>query len=334
VSEDGDCPELTAAAVTGAVPGGPDLPLISIFGPTAVGKTGVAIELGRLIGEGGGSAVAVNCDSIQVYRGLETISGAADSDQQRRLEHRLLSFVPVDQEYSAGRYSKLAHQEIDGLIAAGTVPLLVGGTGLYLRGALTDMEFRPPVPEEVRAAVEAEIQTRGTVAVHGGLPEELRERIHPNDRSRIARTAELLATGRNPAPDHRGGGELWTAYLRQPALLVGLVDEPEPLRRRIAARVEGMASAGAAREAALALEAGASRTARAAIGFREFLEGDQPLAATRHWQYARRQLTWMRRMEGVEVLPRSGRDDSELARVILELAGAASARNAGRRPSG
>jgi tRNA dimethylallyltransferase len=320
--------------VTEVAPGRPDLPLIAIFGPTAVGKTAVAIELAQMIARRGRTAVAVNCDSIQVYRGLETISGAADVDERQLLEHRLLSFVPLEEEYSAGRYSKLAHQEIDGLTAAGSVPLLVGGTGLYLRGALTDMEFRPPVPEEVRAAVEDDIETRGVPAVHDDLPDQIRNRIHPNDRSRIARAVELLAAGQKPAPDHTGGGELWTAGLRRPSILVGLVDAPDALKRRIAARVEGMASAGAAREAARAIEAGASRTARAAIGFQEFLDGDVSLAATRHWQYARRQLTWMRRMEGVEILERSGCEDRELARSILELAETRPVGNAGRRSSG
>ncbi len=309
-------------------------PLIAIFGPTAVGKTGVAIELGKLIAQRSGSAVAVNCDSIQVYRGLEVISGAADSAQQGLLEHRLLSFVPVDEEYSAGRYARLAHQEIDGLIDAGTVPVLVGGTGLYLRGALTDMEFRPPVSEAVRAAVESEIAKRGTAAVHADLPEEHRNRIHPNDRSRIARTAELLAAGREPAPDHAGGGELWTAKLRRPAFLVGLAEEEGALRARIAARVRRMASAGAAREVTAAIEAGASRTARAAIGFEEFPAGDLDLAATRHWQYARRQMTWMRRMNGVRVVERKGLDDESLAAFILGLTDRLSSHNACDSPSG
>jgi tRNA dimethylallyltransferase len=314
--------------------GATGFPLIAIFGPTAVGKTGVAIQLARLITQAGGSAVAVNCDSIQVYRGLEVISGAADAREQGLLEHRLVSFVPVDEEYSAGRYSKLAHREIDGIAAEGKTPILVGGTGLYLRGALTDMEFRPPVPDGVRTAVEAEIECRGAAAVHAELPERFRQRIHQNDRSRIARTAELIAAGQEPAPDHAGGGELWTAKLRRPSLLVGLAEDEAELRARITSRVENMASAGAAGEAAAAIDAGASRTARAAIGFEEFLSGELELAATRHWQYARRQMTWMRRMEGVELIERAGRDDVTLAQAILTLATDLTARNAGVRPSG
>ncbi len=304
------------------------LPVIAVFGPTAVGKTSVAIELGRQISESGGGAVAVNCDSIQVYRGLEVISGAADERQRRQLEHRLISFVPIDEEFSAGRYSKLAHEEIDSLHESGTCPILVGGTGLYLRGALTDMEFRPPVPEAVRVEVEQEVSTRGPAAVHADLPAESRDRINPNDRLRVARAAELLRSGQAPAPDHRGGGELWTAALRRPTLLVGLVEDPEVLDARIRERVEAMAKAGAGDEARSALESGASRTARAAIGFDQFLAGDLDLAATRHRRFAKRQMTWMRRMEGVEILERAGRDDGQLASVVLDAARGLAGRSA------
>lgn len=297
------------------------LPLIAIFGPTAVGKTAVAIELGRLISEAGGSAVAVNCDSIQVYRGLEIISGAADQRQRKQLEHRLVSFVPVDEEFSAGRYSKLAHAEIDSLAAAGSCPILVGGTGLYLRAALTDMEFRPPVPDEVRAQVEREIEARGVAAVHADLPADRRRQIHVNDRVRVSRALELMKTGQEPAPDHSRGGELWTAGLRRPSLLIGLVEEAQVLRDRIVERVGAMAEAGAALEARRALEAGASRTARAAIGFDEFISGDLERAAIEHRRYAKRQMTWMRRMHGVEILERSGRSDRDLALAILRLTG-------------
>lgn len=278
--------------------------------------------------------MAVNCDSIQVYRGLEVLSGAADASQQDRLEHRLLSFVPVSEEFSAGRYASLAHAEIDALRSEGRAVILVGGTGLYLRGALTDMKFRPPVPDSVRSEVEADIQTRGLLAVYEDIPEHLRQRIHPNDRSRVARITELLATGQSPAPDHQGGGELWTAKLRVPSVLIGLVDTERELRERIELRVRQMAAAGAGEEVRRALESGASRTAQAAIGFKEFLSGDLNLAATHHWQYARRQMTWLRKMEGIEVLVRSGRDDRELAELVLELARSASARNAPVSPSG
>lgn len=295
-------------------------PLIGIFGPTAIGKTGVSLELADLLRDLGEDPVAINCDSIQVYEGLEVISGAASASDRARLEHRLLSFVPVSEEFSAGRFGQAAHREIDSALEAGRRPIVVGGTGLYLRAALTDLEMLPPVDPDLRREVEAEVERRGPGAVHAELPDELSGRVHPNDRKRIARLTELIRSGIDPHPDHEGGGELWTASLRQPALLAGLVEDDESLVERIRARVESMARAGAGAEADRALEAGAVRTVRAAIGFEEFRTGDLERVVTLHRRYGRRQMTWMRRMEGVEVIDRSGLGDHEVAARILELA--------------
>ena len=294
--------------------------LIALFGPTGVGKTGVALELARLLTTRGERPVAINCDAIQVYRGLETISGTASQEQQAELEHRLIGFVPVDQEFSAGRYAPLARAEIDRALETGRRPVLVGGTGLYLRAALTGMELRPTVPDELRAEVEAEIERRGPAELHSELPSQIGDSIHPNDRQRVARATELLRDGGQPAPDHQRGGELWTANLRRPAVLVGLTETDEALTGRIRARVEAMAEAGAGEEAAAALAAGASRTARAAIGFREFIEGDLDRVASLHRRFGRRQVTWMRRMEGVEGIERAGRSDCEVAEDVIRRA--------------
>ncbi|HEX6585520.1 MAG TPA: isopentenyl transferase family protein, partial [Solirubrobacterales bacterium] len=148
--------------------------VIALFGPTAVGKTGVALELADRLRERGEDPVAVNCDSIQVYRGLEVLSGAASREERARLEHRLLSFVDPTEEFSAGRYAELAHREIDSLISEGRAPIVVGGTGLYLRAALADLDLRPPVPEEIRLEVEREITERGAAAVHAELDRDVR----------------------------------------------------------------------------------------------------------------------------------------------------------------
>jgi tRNA dimethylallyltransferase len=296
------------------------LPVIAVFGPTAIGKTGVVLELADLLRERGLDPVAINCDAIQVYEGLEKISGAADQADRARLEHRLIGFVPIDREYSAGRYGERAHHEIDTSMEEGRPPILVGGTGLYLRAALAEIDFRPAVPEALRREVEAQIESEGPAAMHATLPAEFRESIHPNDRKRIARTIELIRDGQTPARDHRGGGALWTADLRRPTLLIGLAEEDEPLVAKIEVRVERMAAEGAAEEARLAVAAGASRTARAAIGFDEFLEGDLDRVKLLHRRYGRRQMTWMRRMEGVEVIDRTGLTDHDVAVRILALA--------------
>jgi tRNA dimethylallyltransferase len=290
------------------------LKLLAIFGPTAVGKTGVAIEVARLLRGRGEDPVAINCDSIQVYRGLETLSGAATAAEQARLEHRLLAFVEPAEEFSAGRYASLAHAEIDSLLAQGRRPIVVGGTGLYLRAALSDLDLRPPVDPALRQAVERELAARGAAALHAELGPPSAAGVDPNDRKRIARLTELQRAGIEPPTD---GERLWTARLRHPSLLVGLAMAREELDRRIDARVEAMAAGGAADEARRADGGGASRTARAALGFAAFLAGDLAAVKAAHRAYARRQLTWMRRMEGLEPIDRSGRDDADVAAEIL-----------------
>jgi tRNA dimethylallyltransferase len=302
------------------------LRVLALFGPTAVGKTGVAIELAERLRERGEDPVAVNCDSIQVYRGLETLSGVAGKEERARLEHRLVSFVEPSEEFSAGRYAELAHAEIDSLLDAGRRPIVVGGTGLYLRAALADLDLRPPVPPKVREGVERELAERGSEALHAELDPELAETVDPNDRKRIARLTELARAGIEAA---RGGEGLWTATLRRPTLLVGLTVDREELAERIDARVDRMIAEGAAEEARGAEEAGASRTARAALGFEQLVReiDAAPSAQTveaikaAHRSYARRQLTWMRRMEGVILIDRGGRTDAEVADEIIPALG-------------
>jgi tRNA dimethylallyltransferase len=300
--------------------------LVALFGPTAVGKTGVAIAVAERLRERGEDPVAVNCDSIQVYRGMETLSGAATPRERLRLEHRLLSFVDPAEEFSAGRYAELAHREIDGLLSEGRRPIVVGGTGLYLRAALADLDLRPPVPREIREEVEAEIAKRGPAALHAELDPDLARAVEPEDRKRIARLTELARAGVEAASGSEG---LWTAELRHPTLLVGLTMDRDEIARRIDLRVEEMIAAGAGEEVRSAAEAGPSRTARAALGFEQLLAEidaapspdtvDAIKAA--HRAYARRQLTWMRRMEGVTLVDRTGREDEEIAAEIVGLLG-------------
>jgi len=292
------------------------LRVLALFGPTAVGKTGVAIAVADRLRERGEDPVAVNCDSIQVYRGLEVLSGAADAEQQAQLEHRLLSFVDPNEEFSAGRYAELARAEIDSLLAEGRRPIVVGGTGLYLRAALADLDLRPAVPDEIREQVEREVEERGPAALHAELDPELAGGVDPNDRKRITRFTELSRAGIEPA---RSSEKLWTTELRHPTLLIGLAMARGELGERIDARVDEMVSSAAADEARRAAASGASRTARAALGFEELLEGNPRALKRAHRQYARRQLTWMRRMEDVVVVDRTGRDDSDVAAGIVAL---------------
>jgi tRNA dimethylallyltransferase len=284
--------------------------VLAIFGPTAVGKTGVAIEVAEVLRGRGDDPVAISCDSIQVYRGLEVLSGAATTDERQRLEHRLVGIAGVDQEFSAGRFSELAHPEIDSLLAEGRRPIVVGGTGLYMRAALSELELRPPVPSAVRAEVEADLEQRGPESLHAELAPELASGVHPNDRKRIVRLTELARLGIAP---HQTGDGMWSEGLRVPTTLVGLTVDRDELDARIDARVDAMVAAGAADEVRAADRGGASRTARAAIGFEELLAGDVEGMKRAQRRFARRQLTWMRRMEDVTRIDRTGRDDADVA---------------------
>ncbi|HEX3391051.1 MAG TPA: isopentenyl transferase family protein [Solirubrobacteraceae bacterium] len=218
----------------------PPVHSVALFGPTGVGKTAVAIELARLLRARGERPVAISADALQVYRGLEILTGVADAAQRAELEHRLVSFLPIDASFSAGEYAQLAHAEIDATLAEGRRPIVVGGTGLYLRAALADLDFEPAPPD--------------------------------------------------------GPSQLWSDEMRRPTLLVGLVIEREALYRQIDVRVDEMLRAGVLEEVRAAHAAGAGRATRKALGFEELLAGDIDAMKRRTRNYARRQLTWMRKL--------------------------------------
>ena len=294
--------------------------VIAIFGPTGVGKTAVAIELAEALRTRGEDAVAISADALQVYRGLEILTGAATREEQARLEHRLVSFVPVTDTFSAGAFAALAHEEIDAALDAGRRPIVVGGTGLYVQAALTDLELRPPPPPGVRERLLAELEERGAAALHAELAERspaAAAAVEPTDRTRVVRALELLEMGEEPAPVGEGS-RLWTAELRRPTLLAGLTMARERLYRQIDERVDAMVAAGAADEVRRADAAGASPTARKALGFDELLRGDADAMKRRTRNYAKRQLTWMRRLEGANLLDASADPASRLLDLVKE----------------
>ena len=215
--------------------------MIALFGPTGVGKTGVAIALAELLRGRGEDPLAVSADALQVYRGLELLTGAAGAAEQERLEHRLLSFVSPRESFSAGLYAPRAHEEIDAALAAGRRPLVVGGTGLYLQAALTDLELRPPPDPSVREEIEARVNRHGAPALHAELARRApaaAARIDPRDRTRVVRALELVEMGEEPAPVG-SDSRLWTARMRHPTLLCRPRDGahgPLPAHRRTGGR--------------------------------------------------------------------------------------------------
>ncbi len=295
--------------------------ILALFGPTGVGKTAVALSLADLLRERGEDPVAVSADALQVYAGLEVLTGAASAAEQARLEHRLISFLPVQETFSAGRYAQLAHAEIDSLLAAGRRPIVLGGTGLYLRAALCELDLRPPVPEELRDRWRRTLEQEGAPALHARLAllaPAAAAGVDPNDRHRIARALELLELGERPPQREEGDSQLWSEELRRPTTLIGLTMDRAELYATIDARVQEMVAAGAREEVQRAQQQGASETARKALGFTALLEGDVEAMKRDTRRYARRQLTWMRKLAGVRTIDVTGREPSAVAAEILD----------------
>jgi tRNA dimethylallyltransferase len=293
--------------------------VIAIFGPTGIGKTAVAIALAQLLRASGEDPVAISADALQVYQGLETLSGVASAEEQAQLEHRLVSFIRATHTFSVGEFMPLAHAEIDDALAEGRRPIVVGGTGLYLRAALTQLDLQPPPPAAVRARWTEEVERRGPEDLHHELVDRAPwavEGIEPTDKSRIIRTLELLEMGE--LEPREGESQLWTEEMRRPTLLAGLTMEREELHRRIDERVDAMVAAGAADEVRRVAPS-ASRTARKALGFEELLEGDIDGMKRHTRQYAKRQLTWMRKLAGVQTIDVTGREPADVAAEISRL---------------
>ena len=237
--------------------------VVAIFGPTGVGKTAVAVALADRIRERGGDAVAIGADALQVYEGLGALTGAAGPEDRKRLEHRLVGFVPITDRFDAGQYMPLAHAEVDSALAAGRTPIVVGGTGLYMRAALAELSLRPAAPGEE--------------------------------------------------------SELWSSETRHPTLMIGLNMERAALYERIDRRVDEIVAGGARDEVLAADAAGASHTARKALGFNELLEGDVDAMRRRSRRYARRQLTWMRKIHSLHEIDVIGRMPEDVAAEIDSL---------------
>jgi tRNA dimethylallyltransferase len=291
--------------------------VLALFGPTGVGKTTVAIALAARLRARGEDPVAVSADALQVYDGLAILTGAPTPAEQERLEHRLVGTVPLTERFSAGAYATRAHEVIDDLLRTGSRPIVVGGTGLYLRAALAELDLRPPPDPARRDHWRAAVQERGPEAIHGELAARdpaAATAIDPHDRQRIVRALELLDAGERPP----GGPELWTTHTRHPTRLFGLVMDRDALAAAIDARVDAMVAAGVAEEVRRAADRGASDTARKALGFAELLRGDTDAMKLQTRRYAKRQLTWMRKLPDVALVDVTGREADDVANELLD----------------
>jgi tRNA dimethylallyltransferase len=286
--------------------------VVAIFGPTASGKTAVAELVAQRLG---GEVVSV--DSMQAYRGLTILTAKPPRPT------RLVGIWPLSHEGSVGEFAALAHREVDNLRAAGRVPVLAGGTGLYLRAALVDLDL-PPAPQPGRREHWEHVYDRlGAEDAHRLLSNRdpaSAAGIHARDRRRVVRALELAEAGSSLQPS---AARLWNDEMRHPTVVFGLEVPRELLVERIERRARAMFDAGVVREVEQALRGPVSTTAIHALGLREIatLPPDDALErlVVRTRRYAAYQRKWMRRIPGL-VSVAADRPPDEVADEIVDLA--------------
>jgi tRNA dimethylallyltransferase len=301
--------------------GRPEPLVVAIFGPTASGKTDVAERVADALG-----GEVVSADSAQVYRGLPILTN------QPARPTRLVGIWPLDHEASVGEYQRLAHDAIDELRAGGRTPVVAGGSGLYLRAALGELELPPPPRPGERERWERRYDELGPDAAHALLAERdpaAAEAVHPNDRRRVVRALELAAAGASlRAPADR----LWTAETRLPTIMFGLEVPKDVLEARIETRARAMFDRGVRKEVARVLAEPLSTTARQVLGLDEVrAEGEHAIDALvlRTRQFAAYQRKWMRRIPSL-VSVDAERPPDDVAADILEVVRARQRLLAGR----
>jgi len=242
----------------------------------------------------------VSADSMQVYQGLPILTN------QPEWPAALVGIWPLDREGSVAEYQCLAHEAVDGALSQGRTPIVVGGTGLYLRAALADLALPPAPPPGARERWERLYDRLGPEQAHAALAErdpQAAQAIHPNDRRRVVRALELHEAGGSLAPPR---DRLWSEETRHPTLIFGLDVPKAVLDERIRERTQAMFESGVEEEVARALRAPVSRTATQIIGLREIAElpRDEAVAAIalRTRRYAAYQRKWIRRLPRVQAV--------------------------------
>ena len=264
--------------------------VLAIYGPTGSGKTAVAEAIAAQI-----PAELISADAAALFRGLEVLTAAPERPT------RLVGVFELEHEVSVAEFQRLAHEAIDDALADGQVPVVVGGTGLYLRAALSDLELPPPPQQGAREKWESFYDAHGGIHAHGrlqALDPDAAARVHPNDRRRIVRALELAESGSSLA-----GDALWGGDTRRPTLIFGLDASDEVLDERMRARADAMLQRGVVEEARAALARPLSRSAKKVMGLVDFAElppdeAREALIANNR-RLARYQRKWMRRIPGL-----------------------------------
>lgn len=319
-----------AAGDPGAVARGPGV-VVGILGPTGVGKTAVAVELARLFG-----TRVISCDSMQVYRGFPVLTNQPSPAEREAARHELVGCAEPLKTFSAARYAEAARPLVEEDLREKGRAVVAGGTGLYMRAALAPLDTRPPADPGLRTALETRAREEGGEALYAELTRldpAAAERIDARNVRRVVRALEAVST---TGSSWSGREDLWAPAYPHPTVIVGLTLERAELYRRIDARSACMLEEGAIEEVTrFRREHGSEQTQpggagiRSAIGYREVclhLDGHLTAeaaaasiaAATRG--YARRQITWLRKVEGAVIIDVGERSPRDIVQEIAALA--------------
>lgn len=300
--------------------------LPAILGPTASGKTSVSL----CVAEGLGAEI-INCDSRQVYRRMDIGTAKPTAAERARVAHHCLDLAEPDHPLSAADFGRIARQAVAGCLERGLWPLVVGGSGLYLRALVSGLFPGPSADREVRGRLKAEAEALGREALYRRLKEvdpEAAETIHPNDLVRLVRALEVFELTGEPISrlQKRDSGKPETFRL----VAAGLYWPSDKLARRIRARVRVMIETGLADEVRSLLEGGLAEDlpSMQGIGYRQmvdYLAGDSALEEAEEAvvketrRYAKRQMTWFRKVPEVEWLEATGDAEADADSVLASL---------------
>ena len=274
--------------------------LIAVVGPTASGKTALAIALAKELG-----GEIVSADSMQIYRGMDIATAKPTPEEMAEVPHHLIGFWPPEKPFSVAQYAILAREKIDDILRRGRVPVLCGGTGLYIKAIVDHIQYEEETGEDaaLRERLRRQAQDEGNLAVWRQLQAmdpQTAERIHPNNLGRVIRAIEVMqVSGRSIREQEERSRQAPCPYH---VIQIGLrYRNRENLYERIGRRVDAMAETGLLEEARAVRQQGLTATAAQAIGYKElydWMDGTLPLEqalenlkrSTR--RYAKRQLTW------------------------------------------
>lgn len=288
------------------------LPLVAIVGPTGSGKSGIGVELALALRESGQAAEIVSADAMQLYTGMDIGTAKVTQEEMKGIPHHLLDVWEPSTEASVQDYQERARAAIDDCFSRGVIPILVGGSGLYISSVLYNFEF-PGTNEEIRQRLEDELEKDGLSALASRLVEkdpDAATEVDLNNPRRVVRALEVIEiTGEPITPGLKARGELW----HEPTVVVGIEWDRDALIERIDQRVDLMWQRGLVDEVKSLSESahGLGKTAAQAIGYREVLDSlagesneseAKELVAQHTRRYARKQMSWFRRDSAIQWL--------------------------------